>query len=269
MRGRPILSLSVGASLLVGFLVGHWTATTAGAGQRRIKVIELEPLRASRPPLAATKEAAVSPSAGGVGNSTATTVRSYPASVVRALRADGVVVSVQVLDGASQTPKLGAGFVALFGLTPAEETTLNQAMASAAEEIKKIEVTSSDAHFDPATGSWTIHTPPFPQAGGPIHDQVFTAFTSTLGEERMTDLNSLSPHLFDNMLSAFGAEEQTVVVSPDPENSKPTSPMFKVSTVVKSTGLGFTNSSNGQLLGSDVFKQMPLTSSFIPPEYLK
>ena len=266
MRKAGTLALLVLVAGGLGFVLGRRTnqaRTVAQDGLRKPAASEVVASRGH----AALSDVGTAPSSGGPSDFHSESCGQL--AVVVSLRKLGVSVNVAAFTHApGKHTELTGAFVSLMGLSPAEVATIDGALASADDKIAQLSAAATEAHVDPATGNWVLHTPPFPEAGGAIHDQVFNAFSSTLGRDRMDAFNSLCPGVFDQMFDGFGSTDRTTTVSRIAPTA--TSPLlFKIVTAYTASALGGSGTSTSVMLGADAPQVAPLIPAFIPSSFFK
>jgi RNA polymerase sigma factor (sigma-70 family) len=161
-----------------------------------------ESTRVAQAPQAATPPApAVSASAGTRG-------LSAQWRAMADLQKRGVLNAKMTL--VSKTGQLGNDFVDLFGLTPTEQATLQQALDRARVQLANLQLANATLSRNDK-GGYVIAVQPFTEGLG-IYDQVLDAFSNTLGPDRNAAFLTLEADQLEKVLGHFGGEIKTVTI---------------------------------------------------------
>jgi len=118
----------------------------------------------------------------------------------------------------TQKGALSSAFIELFALTPEEQSTLQKAVDSARQQMGELAIANSTVSRD-NNGGVVIHVKPFAE-GVSVDDHLMDAFTETLGPDRNPSFLALGADQVERSLDSFGAEERTIILTPNPSGEK-------------------------------------------------
>jgi RNA polymerase sigma factor (sigma-70 family) len=110
----------------------------------------------------------------------------------------------------SPTGGIAKDFVDLFGLTPAEQAALQQALDRARAQLANLQLANATLSRNDQ-GQYVIAVKPFTEGSG-IYDQVLDAFGNTLGPDRNAAFLTLEADQLEKVLGHFGGEIKTVTI---------------------------------------------------------
>jgi RNA polymerase sigma factor (sigma-70 family) len=119
----------------------------------------------------------------------------------------------------SPNGQLGKDFVNLFGLTPAEQATLQQSLDSTRAQLINLQLANATMSKNDK-GQYVIAVKPFGEGSG-LYDPLLSSFSQTLGPDRNAAFLTLGADQLERVFGHFGAENKTVIIGPNPEANDP------------------------------------------------
>ena len=147
----------------------------------------------------------------------AASAKESPSSAASTLQQLGILAAAQKektitvrLPVVGRDGNLAAGFAKLFGLSDAEQQTLQGALNHARQQIDQLSASTTTAKRDGNT--LVVAVSPF-DGGSDVYDGLMEAFAQTLGTERNAAFVTLQGDQLSGAFNAFGAEQRTMTVS--------------------------------------------------------
>jgi len=178
---------------------------------------------------------------------------------------DGVTIKVLSGDEPSRRPRISPLFIQLFDLTPADSAKLNRALDDASRQVNDLIRAATTSHREDNGQKIVVETPPFPDAGGKVHDQLRRAFSTALGPEQRTLFDEFSEGTqLEGLDDWSGLEDEKLTIS----RSTDCNGSVIYSALRENKGPGWHTSSPGRFLSkASLEATYPRAAPFLPAGY--
>jgi hypothetical protein len=165
-------------------------------------------------------------------------------------------VNVFMNDGLDPT------FVGVYGLSPNEVATLNEAIRAAKDKMYALALQLAKVQPSPDGTRLVVEVPSTTDQGSPIYDTLLQTFTSVLGPDRLQSFNQLSGNNFESGFGSFGLANTRYELTATDQTDSTGEPIYKVS--VSSTLPNSNSTSNGTVTLDQAGTFYPLLGHFAP-----
>jgi len=220
-------------------------------------IAEVTPVNAAPNPTVAA--AIVSPE----GVSTGVTTLAQRTAVLAWLKAHGAFIAIPALTGNDDT--LSPLFISYFELSPGVVGKLQAGLTHARGQNDAMSSSVATGGLNADGTKLTVTVPPFPTAGGMIHDTLLLAFEHVLGPERFEAFNQVSRDNFEGEMDKFGLNTVTYTMDLKPTATFSGRAIYAISTKSAQSNFDW-RTSGGRLDVSQIRKTYPVLGRFIPAD---